>query len=332
MPLDHVALIFQNPKPWSVEELRKLAPAILPPDGNVGLWHFEKQKLNIWGMQTSGPPGVTFEVLEPGRIVVSFPISSRVAEVTLQRAGFISFEWQKGGSSLMSNNHAIKDISQIQSVLSYFPIYAKQEILQRMRLLRHGGTLIFVPDNRGWEKSVEKPETYTCAQPLNQISPIENYLRNKIIALEKENGLSLDDKNRKSIELLTEPKLKAFLGDAARSIAYLSAVDGAVILNKDLSVLSFGAKLKTSRKTPQFKTVISISPLESELGPNEIDLDDAFRGTRHLSAARFVADNPKAIAFVVSQDGAITGFKVGQIGSDQQVPKLLAYRNLELLL
>jgi hypothetical protein len=38
-PIEHLALIFDfPPKMWSVEELRKLAPAVSPPSGHIGVW------------------------------------------------------------------------------------------------------------------------------------------------------------------------------------------------------------------------------------------------------------------------------------------------------
>jgi hypothetical protein len=73
--------------------------------------------------------------------------------------------------------------------------------------------------------------------------------------------------------------------------------------------------------------VTRISPFE-DVPPSDVALDDEFRGTRHLSAARFVLSNPSAIAFVVSQDGGITGLMVEPDSSK----KLLAIKSMELLL
>jgi DNA integrity scanning protein DisA with diadenylate cyclase activity len=55
-----------------------------------------------------------------------------------------------------------------------------------------------------------------------------------------------------------------------------------------------------------------------------------FRGKRHLSAARFVINNSRSIAFVVSQDGGITAFAIGKDKSNGK-NKLLAYKELEVL-
>jgi hypothetical protein len=57
------------------------------------------------------------------------------------------------------------------------------------------------------------------------------------------------------------------------------------------------------------ETVTRISPFE-DVPASDVPLDEEFRGTRHLSAARFVLSNPNVIGFVVSQDGGITGLIV----------------------
>src|SRR4029450_1044782 len=106
---------------------------------------------------------------------------------------------------------------------------------------------------------------------------------------------------------------------------------GATVLGKDFEALAFGAKLK-ARKGAKAEAITRILPLERDLGSDQVTLDQEFRGTRHLSAARFVFHNPGSAAFVVSQDGGITGFVMDSIGGEEPVPKLLAYRGLELLL
>jgi hypothetical protein len=232
----------------------------------------------------------------------------------------------------MSNGQSEDKGVRVSPALSYFPIYAHQEILQRMRLLRHGGTLIIVPDEVSWKKSVERPMTYACELSLNQVLPIFKYIKGQVGKIEAEDTADQYSKDTKSMELWSDYRLRTFLWNASRSVAYLSAVDGAVLLNRDLSVISFGTKLRKSRSGARAKSVVSIPALENEGDPGELPLEHIFRGTRHLSAAQFVFDNPGAIAFVVSQDGAITGFKMRNPDSAEAEPKLLAYRNLELLL
>ncbi len=76
-----------------------------------------------------------------------------------------------------------------------------------------------------------------------------------------------------------------------RSLAFigqLTAVDGAVIVNDEVKVLAFGAKIKPlhARKSPE-RLVVS-EPAAGSV-PEEVSLAE-FGGTRHQSAAQFVFD------------------------------------------
>lgn len=55
-------------------------------------------------------------------------------------------------------------------------------------------------------------------------------------------------------------------------------------------------------------------------------------GTRHQSAARFVAEQKDAVAFVVSQDGDVTAFAWEETDDSERLSALYAYRRLELTL
>jgi hypothetical protein len=329
--LSDLALVFQDPKRWSVEELRKLAPAVLPPDGQIGVWPYgENGELHIWGLQTTGLLRLTFEVIDPGRVIVSH-LGFKVAEITGQRAGFISSVWSRQGLEIMSSREADGNDTPTGPVLSYLSIYVTQEILRRVRLLEHGGAIVFVPDGNKWKRSVDHPIFYACNQRLSEVQRIVDALKKELRKIDDDNTVDERRKLQMGMEILGSPSYKVFIGNAARSIAYLSAVDGATVLGKDFEALAFGAKLK-ARKGAKAEAITRILPLERDLGSDQVTLDQEFRGTRHLSAARFVFHNPGSAAFVVSQDGGITGFVMDSIGGEEPVPKLLAYRGLELLL
>jgi hypothetical protein len=93
---------------------------------------------------------------------------------------------------------------------------------------------------------------------------------------------------------------------AIDTIAGLTAVDGATIINDGYELLAFGAKIRrlaTQKPVQQVITIDVASVAEAEL-TNVAD----FGGTRHLSAAQFAQDQPDAIALVASQDGRFTAF------------------------
>jgi hypothetical protein len=102
-------------------------------------------------------------------------------------------------------------------------------------------------------------------------------------------------------------------------------VDGAVIVNDDLKVLAFGAKIKPldTRKGPE-TLVVSDASVGSV--PLAVSLSE-FGGTRHQSAAQFVFDQKQAVAFVASQDGIIT-----LLTWDEGMGSVAAVRHIELTL
>jgi len=244
--LDDHALIFEKPKLWCVEELVKLAPAVVQPNGHIGVWPYNMDLLLIWGIQTLRPMQTTFEVIDPGRITLSFGMGSKVAEITGKKADFISSEWNSACHSLMARNIADNDDSWIADLMRLFYTNAIREILRRMRQLRHGGTIIIVPDTNQWQKSVARPIFYSCRQRLSQTRPIAESMLERL--REIDNDPSKDDrlKMHSGMKLFADFDYRAFLGDAARTIAYLGSVDGAIVLTSDLDVIGFGAKIKTS--------------------------------------------------------------------------------------
>ena len=87
-----------------------------------------------------------------------------------------------------------------------------------------------------------------------------------------------------------------------RSIGDLSAVDGAVVMDEDLRVLGFGAKLDGSAGS------FDVLVLDALSGESATASNSELGGTRHQSAARFVLQNPETMVFVASQDGRLTLF------------------------
>lgn len=326
-PFDHLGLVFDfHGKSLRVEELIKLAPAVVPPDGQIGVNTFlDTGLLYIWGLQTTSMTNVTFEALEPGRLVISFPMKSKIVEITGQKFGFINPEWNSQGLNLLSVRGEKNTDSSTEQMLSMLTGTVTQEILSRIRLLRHGGTIIFIGGDE-WKKFVEKPITYDCWRRLRSVPRVTEPFEQTLVDARKQAAPQEDIKEKTvmaGINLLNDYQYRAVVADAARTIAYLTAVDGATVLNKDFEVLAFGAKIKESQKGAKKETVFKVSPYEE---PARTILSQAFRGKRHLSAARFVINNPDSTAFVVSQDGGVSGLFVDAKN------QLVAYRGLELLL
>ena len=89
-------------------------------------------------------------------------------------------------------------------------------------------------------------------------------------------------------------------------VAALAAVDGAVLLQRDLKLVGFGAEI-TKAEMPSGDETVEHGNHPPPLGkPAPTSLTDF--GMRHRSAIRFCQEVPGTMAFVVSQDGGIRLF------------------------
>jgi hypothetical protein len=329
--LDHLALEFEVHKAWSVKEVQKLAPALVPLEGHIGVWPTEAGELQIWGVLTNSLLQLTFEVIDPGRITVTMLPNQKVCEIAGERSGFISSSWNSSAFDLLSPPTSNIEKTTYALATSSFSLHATQEMLRQMRLLGHGGTVVFVTDRNRWKRFVEPP-VYSCSQPLNKMLPLMEQFRKEVLKISGDEKSFDQDKIKQAFELFNE-RYKPWVNDAARSIASLTAIDGATLLTVNFEVLGFGVKLKGSQKGGADEMVTSISPLDDpSMSSVEIPIDEEFRGTRHSSAARFVLKNSGSVALVVSQDGGITGV-VGRTNKDTPpMQKVYAYKSLELLI
>jgi hypothetical protein len=108
--------------------------------------------------------------------------------------------------------------------------------------------------------------------------------------------LSEEDKTMFAVALSSRPWQPR---DAVQHIAPLANCDGAIIMTQNLLVLGFGAKIVIRGELAA--TLCRLDPAPGPQKLNPCPLED-FGGTRHQSAARFVAVNKDTIAIVVSQD------------------------------
>jgi hypothetical protein len=94
----------------------------------------------------------------------------------------------------------------------------------------------------------------------------------------------------------------AFLVESERVIEELgrmTAIDGAVLLNRDLALIAFGLILPVGRQI-----AIAEGGATAE-GPTRL-VDFGSRGTRHRAGATYAAEHPGSVVFVASEDGQIS--------------------------
>ena len=95
----------------------------------------------------------------------------------------------------------------------------------------------------------------------------------------------------------------AFLTEAERvgeEFGRLTAIDGAVLLNRDLALTAFGVILPVGSSVP----IIEAANVNGDPSA-PVDFDS--RGTRHRAAATYAAEHPGSVVFVASEDGHVSG-------------------------
>lgn len=154
---------------------------------------------------------LTFEVIDSGRITVSTQPNDKVVEITGQRAGFVSDDWNRNALELLSPPDVRVERTPLGMAMGYLYIHATQEILRQMRLLGHGGAIIFVPNGNRWERSVEQPIFYASSQKLNQIARLIDSFHKEVSKI-TQGATAFDvEKTKRCFETFTERYSTTFL-------------------------------------------------------------------------------------------------------------------------
>jgi hypothetical protein len=158
------------------------------------------------------------------------------------------------------------------------------QVAVSMRAHGRGGILLIVPDGSdAWRESVVRPIPYAVSPPFSALA-----------------------------HLMREPPGEhshlwhEAVGRVVDALAGLSAVDGATVITDHYHLLAFGVKIARREGAPQIERVTATEPIEG--GIPSLVHPTFLGGTRHLSAAQFVQDQPDAVALVASQDGRFTIF------------------------
>ena len=318
-------LTFREPRPLQdVNSIRRLAPlvsshdrALLIVEGPQGL--VCEGLVSIVRPTHLGPPQQGLSLRPDGLMVrVDGPGSLQVTEAGLTfvlRAGTVqnlsSFhlieplrEWFSAMADEIVARCAALDVDgerhyvASRTSLRMLITAVWSEVLLTTLNLRHGGAFIVVPD--------------PAQAPLSRSIQINNlHLGAEIEAYWKSRMLVEQQQQKGDIERALQVCHRQWhrLITRGHALAHLSAVDGCVVLNRDLNVDGFGAVIH-----------VDSAQLEQTRSP---DLDywthEAVRsgdgiGTRHHSARNLCQAQPGAFAFVISQDGDLTLFFSDQQG------------------
>jgi hypothetical protein len=257
------------------------------PGIHLGVWP-DQDGLRVWGA-TRDLPAFSFvlEVLAPGLLVVKHSRgegSGKFVNVAVLQGEQIKVIDQ----GATAPDYPAPLLSLLGRESQFAPPEGVNVLLQlavSMRAHGRGGLLLVVPaDVHEWRESVLQPVTYSVAPLFSALADLQQ-----------------EDPGERRRHRWQDAQRRAVDG-----IGGLTAVDGATVITDRYSLLAFGATIIRRPGREQVDRVIVTEPIE---GTGAIVAEPAqIGGTRHLSAAQFVHDQPDAIALVASQDGRFTVF------------------------
>jgi hypothetical protein len=277
-------LMFERPLTLSPTTLARVAPAVERPGIHLGVWHAETG-LRVWGTTRTIPTSaVVLEVSAPGLLVVKHHRS--------EPGKFVNVAVLEGDQIKIIDERSstLPDCPEMVTSLLGFrrpgPAQGGVDVLVElavsMRAHGRGGLLLMVPHgSEAWRESIANPIPY-AVRPFAELLDLAAH----------------------SPEPDDRAEWQEALADSVTAIAGLTAVDGATVITDRFALLAFGAKIVRRDGRPQIEQLVMSEPIAG--GEPTTVHPGRLGGTRHLSAAQFVHDQPDSGAMVASQDGRFT--------------------------
>jgi hypothetical protein len=281
----------------TANNLTKLAPAVERSGIHLGVWFFNNE-LYIWGT-TRIIPGLCFvlEVVEPGMLVIKHRRVDgfgKFVNVAVLKGDQVKIINEEGGNVRDCPSLINSMIGFTSSSLWNDSLNVLVQLSVSMRDHGRGGILLVVPYGKeAWRDSIIHPISYAVEPAFSELAELHQEYKEEISPV------------------LWQGKLTA----AINSLAGLTAVDGATVINDRYELMAFGAKIGRSPQGLPVEEILVTEPIIGNEGMVVHPVQNG--GTRHLSAAQFVHDQHDSIALVASQDGRFTIFSWS--GCEQKV-------------
>jgi len=326
-------LKFDRSRPLYADELRRLAPAV-PFETSLIAAHVDQGKLRIWGVAHSGPawlaptwggrsvvPNWTYDpiihVTAPGQLAVRCAgrLIGALERGVLVDAALDVFDsnWLPAmfarERQLIQQEHAAlqtrvaSPTSVEHSLIGKIAQQMLRRAIQLVRGARHGG-LILIADTSGGEgarplSGLRLKYSFAQDEPARRYRTLLFQILEAVAATTSKESVGWSDFASNQSARFEELEQAVF--EQSRVLANLSAIDGALVLDKRFSILGFGAEVSAELPTPS--RVWRAIDTEGQVRQPE-DIENV--GTRHRAAYRFVNDHPDGLAVVISQDGGVS--------------------------
>ncbi|HEX4142074.1 MAG TPA: hypothetical protein VHY91_00880 [Pirellulales bacterium] len=336
--------LLQEPVPFNQAELRRLAPvadprrvliAVEQSGGQLQIYGLVDIGMSLWEMARhervmgySSPEAMVVLSSRPGELSISRgdrPVLRlrdggivTAAQSVLLRGPIAEF-FRVASREFVRNACQLSEIDQDPDEddgLNFAHQSFIESVLLYIAELKHGGTLLFVA-----EEITSADPRLLSRMSVKYVLPStrpRDALVSAMAARLKHNALADKVKTRRMVKAEDLEQLEALADDqrrcedsardAARLIASLTAVDGAVVLTDTLRIIGFGAEV-----TASFSGGDKVHVAYTADGAETKEVRFAEYGTRHRSAFRFVASMEPSAGFIMSQDGGVKA--VRQVGS-----------------
>jgi hypothetical protein len=323
-------LRFDPSRPFLADELRRLSPAVPFETSLIGA-QIEHDKLRIWGVAHSGPawlapswggrsvvPNWTYDPIihatGPGQLAVR---CAGTMVGGLERGQIVDalvdvFDSQWLPSLFARQRATVREEHAIRQANSSSPTMVEESLIGRVgqqmlrraiqlvRGARHGG-MILVADMSSPRALGGVRLKYRLAQdePTHRYRTLLFKILDTLAGATSNASVGWSDFAADGSSSLE--KLEQSVFELSRLLANFTAVDGAVVLDKRLGLLGFGAEVSAELPTPEYVwRALDVEGSDRECN----ELENV--GTRHRAAYRFVHDHPEGLAIVVSHDRGVT--------------------------
>ncbi len=326
-PTGYYVMALGTPRPWNEQEIRRLSPAVARPSILLAVSQNQENDLILWGLVVTDvpwgthpgsppagaaevPPLLVVHVQGPGTLAC-YCGTTRLLTLQAGRLdghGFLQFPaaWSRGRFGEVGREYArlsgqphLPTPAQAE-LFAYLGQAVQRRAVGRVRASGHGGLLVFVAPQA-------VPELLApggLLRPKYLVQELGAGARCGHIFLAIAQRLSaLGDLSWAHYQQATDAPLRALataVDHFADLLANLMAVDGALVLTKNLEIVGFGVEIRAPHVA--LDQVHRALDLEGE----HLYAEPADQGgTRHRAAYRLCLAAPECLAVAISQDGGV---------------------------
>ena len=326
-------LKFDHSRPCTSDELRRLSPST-PFEASLIGAHEEDGQLRIWGIAHSGPawlaptwggrsltPNWTYDpilhVTAPGQLRVRCAgklvgaLERGVLVDTMMDvfdsqwlpALFVRERQQVQAEHAAMQARTVSPTAVEHSLVGRVGQHMLRRAIQLVLGARHGGLLLVVDAERAGPSAVpggvHLKYCFEPGEPRRRYRSLLFQILDRLAAGTTNSSVSWADFVRDPNPDLE--KLEQSVFEMSRVIASLTAIDGAVVLDKQFAILGFGAEVAGDLPAPQ-SVWRAVDREAREREPYAFESV----GTRHRAAYRFIQAHPTSLAIVISHDGGVS--------------------------